>query len=712
MAQGQSNFGDMLRDGLGWHYTGSYIDGFCRIVGSKELNGKTYGSLILYTPAEWDGAREMRMPREASPSYPTIGIRDEGGRILVDKAEYLSLFDQILEYDEWRLLIQKDSLPYETTADGELVIYDFTKKVGEEYCKLPDGTILTVTKTSVLHTEDGLSRRRLTLSNGDDLIEGIGCVNSSGLLLFWLCPQPSFKRRVQLDYFCYIEDNHYIDIYCRDRHAIYSPNKLLTQGRRWEYAYDNGEMKGTLSYTIAGDTLIHAFEGVKVYMDLKDNQTNRVVRQGYVGAFIQKENSIYLELPGAKEGIELYRFYPSLDRMFHVNYGGIPRFIINSDMVTVDEVSAKRMMMVDCDSDGNVISDLDSAYYWVDGIGSSRGLLEDYAGTLKDSIKFVTCCDGENRLFSIEEFSRNIGLPSSFEVSYVVDTIEYRMNKSTLTARIPNGGGLGNRGDVVMPYSIDLWGDKYIITEIEDEAFSWVPYLGPRSVVISNGVRKIGQSIFKGSHNVKSVVFPDGVQEIGPSAFLNCTNLESVVLPSGLKKIENTFFASCESLKSVKLPDSLEVIDYSTFFKCSSLSRIDLPATVVSIGVKAFAHLPNLTDLYCRAVNVPQTQYYTFYNINPEATLHVPAQSLEDYKKNWTVFKYIVPIDDTESIVTPEAKNNTPSLFDLQGRRIQGVPKHGVYIQNGKKLIIRNGAGGVTIQKDFECERGSILEIK
>ena len=30
-------------------------------------------------------------------------------------------------------------------------------------------------------------------------------------------------------------------------------------------------------------------------------------------------------------------------------------------------------------------------------------------------------------------------------------------------------------------------------------------------------------------------------------------------------------------------------------------------------------------------------------------------------------------------------RNNV--LFDLQGRRIQGSPKHGVYIQNGKKVM-------------------------
>jgi hypothetical protein len=30
-------------------------------------------------------------------------------------------------------------------------------------------------------------------------------------------------------------------------------------------------------------------------------------------------------------------------------------------------------------------------------------------------------------------------------------------------------------------------------------------------------------------------------------------------------------------------------------------------------------------------------------------------------------------------------RNNV--LYDLQGRRIQGSPKHGVYIQNGKKVM-------------------------
>ena len=50
------------------------------------------------------------------------------------------------------------------------------------------------------------------------------------------------------------------------------------------------------------------------------------------------------------------------------------------------------------------------------------------------------------------------------------------------------------------------------------------------------------------------------------------------------------------------------------------------------------------------------------------------------YKLDWTV---------QPSSVTSSTERMTPQkeLFDLQGRRIQGEPKHGVYIQNGKKVM-------------------------
>jgi hypothetical protein len=34
-------------------------------------------------------------------------------------------------------------------------------------------------------------------------------------------------------------------------------------------------------------------------------------------------------------------------------------------------------------------------------------------------------------------------------------------------------------------------------------------------------------------------------------------------------------------------------------------------------------------------------------------------------------------------------KKNTEAIYDLQGRLVTGVPTHGVYIVNGKKVVVK-----------------------
>ena len=64
-------------------------------------------------------------------------------------------------------------------------------------------------------------------------------------------------------------------------------------------------------------------------------------------------------------------------------------------------------------------------------------------------------------------------------------------------------------------------------------------------------------------------------------------------------------------------------------------------------------------------------------------------RSAEAYKKaaTWKDFKYIVPINDIDGITSPKVPIYNYQLFDLQGRPVQGSPKHGMYIQNGKKVM-------------------------
>ena len=167
------------------------VSGSFDIVGTKELNGKQYYNMQCprvswevntgaETDEDWFIARNTRITWD-----DFIGIREEGGRFLVDRDEYMALLTD--EDGYWRHIAYSDDLPYEVTADGELVLYDFTKVKGDVYAQAEGhDPIMVVDDEERVVTLDSVSRRVLVLSNGLKIIEGIGCTNSKGTFLFYL----------------------------------------------------------------------------------------------------------------------------------------------------------------------------------------------------------------------------------------------------------------------------------------------------------------------------------------------------------------------------------------------------------------------------------------------------------------------------------------------------------------------------------------------
>jgi len=80
-------------------------------------------------------------------------------------------------------------IPYLNTGDGELILYDYNVGVGDKYPTAEGYDEISVLEKDTLWLLDGKSHRRLTLSNGLILIEGIGCVNSPGLVFDYLNPR-------------------------------------------------------------------------------------------------------------------------------------------------------------------------------------------------------------------------------------------------------------------------------------------------------------------------------------------------------------------------------------------------------------------------------------------------------------------------------------------------------------------------------------------
>ena len=225
-------------------------------------------------------------------------------------------------------------------------------------------------------------------------------------------------------------------------------------------------------------------------------------------------------------------------------------------------------------------------------------------------------------------------------------------------------------------------------------AFAFANCSDITSVTFPNSLKSIGSQAFEGCAKLTSLTIPNSVNSIAYDAFFGCSGLTSFVIdkgnaiydsrddcnaiietgsntliwgcsntiiPNSVTSIGNYAFQVCEGLTSVNIPEGITSIGEGAFDRCSNLKIVSIPRSVTYIGSCTFDGCFNLTDFYCYAENVPETEYDLFgdrptsffYHELPHesATLHVPAVSIEKYKATepWKDFGNIVALENTVS---------------------------------------------------------------
>ena len=100
--------------------------------------------------------------------------------------------------------------------------------------------------------------------------------------------------------------------------------------------------------------------------------------------------------------------------------------------------------------------------------------------------------------------------------------------------------------------------------------------------------------------SLKTVILHDGIKKIGSSAFGYCTGLESIEIPNSVRKIDDHAFYNCRKLKKIKLPNKKRILSDYVFYGCA-FETFDIPEKVTEIPKGLFSGCNSL-----KTVNMPK----------------------------------------------------------------------------------------------------------
>ena len=183
-----------------------------------------------------------------------------------------------------------------------------------------------------------------------------------------------------------------------------------------------------------------------------------------------------------------------------------------------------------------------------------------------------------------------------------------------------------------------------------------------------------------------------GGAKIVSNTYSSTDGYGTIEFASEVTAIEREAFKNQGKLTYIALPNSVKSIGVYAFSGCSGLTSVIIGNSVTSIGAWTFYKCYELLDVYCYAENVPSTDSNTFrYSPIADATLHVPATSVDSYKATapWSGFGKIVALTPEETGIDELKGENgkvKTDVYDLSGRCVQKGQK-GIFIQNGKVVV-------------------------
>ena len=257
---------------------------------------------------------------------------------------------------------------------------------------------------------------------------------------------------------------------------------------------------------------------------------------------------------------------------------------------------------------------------------------------------------------------------------------------------------------------------------------------GITKLTLPKGIEIGGKAAFMYCRQLKEVVFPDDFWGINMSMFSKCTSLEEITFPHSLRIISSDAFSYCH-LKKFTIPNSVEGMSWDALYGCTQLEEIiiedgsaplkfyysldgeDVPAlkkfylgrdidndetadirvpiTSLTIGSNVTA-MPysfgdNLKEIISKIKDPTNVTERFTKSAKANAILKVPEGSKELYEQadGWKGFFNIETYkDEGTSIRSIDVQQSDDVWYNLNGQRIATPTRNGLYIKNGKKVMI------------------------
>ena len=407
---------------------------------------------------------------------------------------------------------------------------------------------------------------------------------------------------------------------------------MLKEGKEWNCYMSNGRYEWNIVFSVNGDTIINGERCFKMSYKMIDQHTGATVGEGNNGLYLEKDKKVYLR----QKIRDSWNWRLLCD--FNLQVGdkkpGTNRQVTAIDNIYVQGASYRRFHLSE---PGEYEGEVEEGC-WVEGVGSSRGLLDTSSWAVTGGThKLITCYEDGKCIFTSENFENMpSGKTDAPRRMLVREKKEWWYHDSKAEMYLEE------------PYDFFMYADGDTLIN----GLQWKKIYQKRAEPIyekamreENGrvyeLRPGGQErlLFDFSLKVGDVYEPAGE----PHRMMTVIAIDTVM-------VEGAAHRRLLLMQQV----NGQTTDLTTWTEgIGSECGIDLPAYWSDMDPKVVNHTGG-------------RNYY-----------HLQFLGCKDFGS------------DPASVATATSQPQQRGIFDLQGRRVQGQPRSGVYIRDGRKQVVK-----------------------